>query len=368
MQDSSDVRVAIVQAKPVFLDHDASLEKAVNLIGQASKEGALLIAFGEAWLPGYPIHTLGAADHDKWWDLAVAYLDNSVEIPGPATEALCSAAREATVDIVIGVSERSSETQGTLYSTMLYIDANGEIIAKHRKMRPSPRERMVWADGDGGDLTVQIRDYGMTSTLASVEHQMVTPTYVLAEQGTQFHIAAWPGGDIDSKQPNSAMWPRQHALSRAFALQTGAFVLCSGSVLTKADVPEQYQSFVQHELTGASAVIDPLGEIIAGPAEGETILYADCKLDALKMGKIGFDCTGHSGRSDLLQVTNTANMMDGMDGYQDPEEDSDDDHDDQPDDDPMMDDDGQSTSDQDTPQPGPETSSEQPQPKTGNPQ
>ena len=80
MADTGILRVAAVQASPIFLDRDASLEKAVNLIKQAADEGAVLAAFGEAWLPGYPIHAWASSASPLWWEFASAYLDQSIEI------------------------------------------------------------------------------------------------------------------------------------------------------------------------------------------------------------------------------------------------------------------------------------------------
>lgn len=300
--NGDSVRVAAIQAAPCFLDREASLDKAIGLIQAAAAQGAQLAAFGEGWLPGYPIHALAAADSELWWELAAAYLEQAVETEGPAADALCSAARDAAIDVVIGASERDPITRGSIYSTQLFIGSDGQLLGRHRKMKPAPRERTVWADGDALGLMVHDRGYAIASALGSCEHQMILPSYALAEQGTQIHVAAWPGGE----QAPAGAWAHQHLLSRAFAAQAGAYVVCAGGVLTPADVPERYRPLLRQAFAGDSAIIDPRGEIIAGPAAGETMVIADCPLAAVRAAKVAFDCSGHSGRSDQLRFWNQA--------------------------------------------------------------
>jgi predicted amidohydrolase len=304
MADTGILRVAAIQASPIFLNRDASLEKAVNLIKQAANEGAMLAAFGEAWLPGYPLHAWASSTSALWWEFASTYLAQSIEIPGSATDALCAIAQEKAIDVVIGVSERDTNTRGSAYATLLFIGAEGQILGRHRKLKPAPHERTVWADGDAVELRVHDRPYGGLSGLTSTEHQMVLPTYALAEQGSQVHVASWPGGEPQGPSRTNAKAARQHLLSRAFAAQTGAYVVCAGAVLNKSAVPEKYRDYLSYECAGHSAIIDPSGDIIAGPVEGEHILIADCSMAAVRSAKIAFDCAGHSARPDQLKLWN----------------------------------------------------------------
>ncbi len=134
MPDSGIIRVAAIQASPVFLNRDASLEKAVALIRQAADEGAVLAAFGEAWLPGYPLHAWASSTSPLWWELASAYLEQSIEIPGAATDALCAVAAEKGIDVIIGVSERDTNTRGSAYASLLFIGGEGQILGRHRQL------------------------------------------------------------------------------------------------------------------------------------------------------------------------------------------------------------------------------------------
>ncbi len=298
----TSIRVAVIQAAPVYFDPQGGVEKARRLIMQAASKGVSIIAFGECWLPGYPVHALCGMDTHGWMGFAAEYLDHALDIPGAESNALCEIARQFNIEIVMGVAERDPITRGSLYSTQLVINSEGELVGRHRKLRPGINERAVFADGDASGLQVFERDYGVISTLAGVEHQMVLPTYGLAEQGTQFHVASWPGGEM----AGIATASRQHLLSRAFAAQTGAYVLCAGGILSAENVPEPYRHFFREPLTGESAIIDPRGEICAGPVTGETILYANCSPAMIRAAKVAFDCTGHSARTDQLEFRNHA--------------------------------------------------------------
>jgi predicted amidohydrolase len=298
-----NIRVAAIQASPLFLDRDGCVEKAIQLIRQAAGRGVSLAAFGEGWLPGYPIHALQPPNSTLWWELAADYLDQAIEIPGPATDALAGAAREVGIDVVIGVSERDPITRGSVYATSLFISAEGEILGRHRKLRPALSERAVWADGDAIDLHVHDRGYACVSALNGCEHQMVLPTYALAEQGTQIHVACWPGGE--TRSPHAPL-SQQHLLSRAFAFQTGAYVLCVAGLLMKDSVPPKYREFLAQDYSGDSMIIDPRGEIVVGPVAGENMLIADCSLALIRAAKVAFDCAGHAARKDQFRLSTPA--------------------------------------------------------------
>jgi predicted amidohydrolase len=309
--DPEAVRVAVAQASPVFLDRDATLDRALRLIGGAASQGALLVVFGEAWIPGYPIHAWSPPASALWWELAAQYLDQSLDFAGPTVDELCAAARKADIDVIIGLAERDPATGGSVYSTVAVIGREGQVVDRHRKLRPTAYERVVWADGDALGLQVHDRGYANVSTLLSSEHQMVLPTYALAEQGSQIHAACWPGHVSPAR---TMMWPDQQLLSRAFAAQTGAYVLCAGVPLSRKRIPEKYQEFLTEEFAGGSVIIDPRGDVIAGPIDGEDLIVADCSLATVRAAKVAFDCAGHSSRRDQLRFTNQAQDQATMTG------------------------------------------------------
>lgn len=301
MTHFSEFRMAAIQAAPVLLDRDASTDKACRLIEAAAEKGATIAAFGETWLPGYPFFT-HAAPSPLWWQAAAEYLANAVEIPSPTTDRLCAAARRAGIDVVIGVVERDARTRGTVYCTLLFIGREGTILGRHRKLKPTHAERTVWGEGDTSGLNVYERPYARISGLNCWEHQMMLPGYALAAQGTQIHVAAWPGRESGAPAVPVSVWTRQLLLSRAFASQAGAYVIASGGVRMPEHVPERYAELCTRDHTGDSYIIDPRGEIIAGPAKGEAILVADGSMEAVMAAKVGVDIGGHYSRPDQLQL------------------------------------------------------------------
>lgn len=294
------VRVAIAQAASCFFDKTAGTEKAERLIEEAGRGGAELVAFGETWLPGYPFF-VDSGLSELWWEAAAAYLKNAILIPGPETEALCAAAARAGVDVVIGAAELEPATRGSCYASLVFIGREGEVLGRHRKIKPTHHERSVWADGDAKGLKVYERGYGRLGGLNCWEHNILLPGFALIAQGVQIHVSAWPGREPDTA-PSEPVWARQVLLSRAFASQAGAYVLAAAGLRRLEDVPERWRPLFPFEGNGRSVIIDPRGEVIAGPAEGETLLYADLDLDLVFKAKSACDPAGHYSRPDLFEV------------------------------------------------------------------
>jgi predicted amidohydrolase len=293
-------RMAAIQAAPVLFDKGASTEKACMLIARAGKEGADVAAFGEAWLPGYPFWVDGAVQ-DLTWKASAVYIENAVEIGGPETDALCAAARAAGCDVVIGIAERDSFSQGTVYCTALTIGREGEILGRHRKLKPTHAERIIWGDGDAAGLKVHARAYGRLSALNCWEHQMMLPGYALVAQGAQIHAALWPGWE-KIPAPDDYCWARQHLLSRTFASQAAAYVICAAGLRLKQHIPDRWKQLGAWEHTGHSIIIDPRGEVIAGPVEGEAIIVAEGSLDIVRAAKAACDIAGHYSRPDVFSL------------------------------------------------------------------
>ena len=287
MTEYTQFKLAAIQAAPIYFDREASTEKACGLIQKAGAQGATIAAFSETWLPGYPFFVWGSPTDA----MAAEYLANALEIPSATTDQLCAAARQANVDVVIGVAERDAQTQGTVYCTLLFIGNDGTILGRHRKLKPTDRERTVWGEGDGSSLTVYDRSYGRISGLNCWEHNMVLPGYTLMSQGTQIHIAAWPGMSTS----------RHLFLSRAFASQAAAYVIDVGAILSPDHVSEAYKDMAD-SYPGESCIIDPKGEVMTGPAEGETILMADGSMEHIFAAKSVCDVAGHYSRPDVFQL------------------------------------------------------------------
>ena len=301
MTDYAEFTLAAIQAAPVYFDREASTEKACQLIMEAGQKGADLAAFSETWLPGYPFfHSSALVDQGR-----VTYLSNAVEIPSPTTDRLCMAAKKADVDVAIGVAELDPRTRGTVYCTLLFISQDGEILGRHRKLKPSGGERTVWGEGDGVGLTVYERPYGRISGLNCWEHRMLLPGYALMALGTQIHVATWPFSWHLDPDLNNAPF-----LSQVFAAQGGCYVIATSALLRPEDVQEAYRELAISKIDewigakkGGCRIIAPSGDVIAQAAVGEeTILTASVSLETVLEAKANIDVGGHYSRPDVLQL------------------------------------------------------------------
>lgn len=306
-------KIAAIQATSVLCDREASTRKACKLIAEAASKGAVLAAFSENWLHGYGGYGWHPVDGSEWWDFAAKFNEEAVEIPSETTDRLCAAAKEHEIDVVIGVVERDARTQGTLYCTALIIGREGEILGKHRKLKPTCGERAEWGENQTGEsIWVYDRGYAKISALNCWEHLMLLPSFALMAQGTQVHIALWPGRE--PAQPPAApqaMWPRQHLMSRAFASAGACYVMCVGGVRTKDDLPEEGAKWLNPS-TGDSVIIDPRGEILEGPLHNEEgILIADVDMSHIRAAKAVMDNAGHYSRPDVFELRVDGNKVFG---------------------------------------------------------
>ena len=191
--------IAAVQASPVFMDRDATIDKACGLIAEAAKQSAKIIVFPEAFVPTYPdwVWVLPASNGSSHAALYGELLDQSVAVPSAATDKLCRAAKANRVFVVIGVNERNADASGgSIYNTLLYISDRGELLGRHRKLMPTVAERMVWTPGDGSTLEAFETPYGRLGGLICWENYMPLARYTMYAQGVQIYVAAtWDSSD-----------------------------------------------------------------------------------------------------------------------------------------------------------------------------
>ena len=300
------VRAAAVQAAPVFLDREATVAKAAELIEEAGRGGARLVAFPETWIPGYPVWIFSAAG---WEDprAKAAYgrlQENAVEVPSDATEALCRAARAARAYVVMGMTERDGTgSRGTLFNSLLAISDRGEILGVHRKLMPTHAERIVWGQGDGSTLHVYETEIGRLGGLACWEHWMRLTRFAMHAKAEQIHVAAWPEvGD-----------PELHRLaSRHYAFEGRCLSLCvMGASLRRDAVPADFELAdalgAADDFDGlageGTAVFGPDGTVLASCAAGEeTIVYADLDLARIGEEQQALDVAGHYNRPDVFEL------------------------------------------------------------------
>jgi nitrilase len=299
------IRVAAAQISPVFLDREATVDKAIEYIALAAKEGANLIAFGEAWLPGYPwwIYLVSPI---KGFPFAQRLYENAVEIPSRTTDRLCKAARDNNICVVIGLTEKD---RGSLYLAQLFIDAGGSIIGHRRKLKPTHNERAVWGEGDGSDIIVVKTEFGNLGALNCWEHLQPLTRFAMNYLNEQIHVSAWPGFSLYTGVMHSFSAEANLAASRSYALETQTFVIHVGPH-TDADTVAMLCEGDEHAASllrvggGYSEIIDPNGKTIGGPLEpdAEGLVFADCDLSLIGAARMANDPAGHYARADVTQL------------------------------------------------------------------
>jgi len=314
------VKAAVVQASPVFMDKGKTIEKACALIRDAGRNHAEIIAFSEAFIPGYPAYyTVGyETPPHEWTDYMIALQENSLVIPSDDTRILGEAARDAGAYVVIGCNELDDRPGSqTVYNTLLFIDKNGEVMGRHRKTMPTYTERVYWGMGDASDIRVFDTDIGRIGGLICWENHMTLIRAAMIHRGVEFHIAVWPGnwkrGEtqllVADTSPGGALCNLQ-SLIKVHAFEAGAFVLSGCGYLDSDDFPEKWHYIRDGDhinfdwARGGSSIVNPAGRYLAEPSfEKDAILYAECFANQIKAVKAIFDSLGHYSRWDIAQLS-----------------------------------------------------------------
>jgi nitrilase len=292
------VTVACVQAEPVIMDRDATIEKLGRLAAEAAGSGAKLLVFPEAFIPAYP-SSVWARALAGWAEPgakeAFALLAReSVEVPGEAVDRLAEIARENEVWLVTGVTERDPERPGTLYNTLLYHAPNGSLALKHRKLVPTNHERLVWGQGDGEGLRAIETGIGRIGGLICWENYMPLARFALYESGVEIYLA-----------PTAEDEETWHISIRHIARESRSFVLSCCVFQRASSYPDDVQLADGDELVGrgGSAILAPDGSYLAGPLwDEEGILYAELDPQVLYEERQRFDAAGHYHRPDVLSL------------------------------------------------------------------
>ena len=302
------VTVACVQAEPVILDRDATIEKLGSLTAEAAGNGAQLVVFPEAFIPAYP-SSVWARALAGWAEPgakeAFALLAReSLELPSEAADRLGEIARANEAWLVTGVTERDPEHPGTLYNTLLYHSPDGTLALKHRKLVPTNHERLVWGQGDGEGLRAIETGLGRIGGLICWENYMPLARFSLYESGVEIYIAS-TADDGDSWQPTLVH----------IAREARAFVVSPSHFQRAASYPKDFPlarllEGVDLVGRGGSAILDPDGSYLAGPLyDEEGILYAELDPARLDEERQRFDPAGHYHRPDVLGLRVSPNRV-----------------------------------------------------------
>lgn len=298
-------RAAAIQAAPVFLDLDASIDKAVRLIAEAAANGAKLIAFPETWLPGYPWFVW--LDSPAWgMQFIQRYHDNSLVYGTPQAERIAQAAKKHNIVVVMGLSEKQG---GSLYMGQWIIDENGNTVAQRRKLKPTHVERTVFGEGDGSDLTDYDTGLGRIGALCCWEHLQPLSKYAMYAQNEQVHIAAWPSFSLYRGGAYALGSEVNNAASRIYAVEGQCFVLAPCATVSAemvqmlcGDDPMKKQLLLAGG--GFTAIYAPDGQLMHEPLpeDQEGIVYADLDLGMISLAKAAADPAGHYSRPDVTRL------------------------------------------------------------------
>ncbi|MFP6560167.1 carbon-nitrogen hydrolase family protein [Paraburkholderia sp. B3] len=306
------VKVAAAHAAPVFLNRRETVAKAIDLIREASQNGAQLIAFPESFIPAFPVWAALWAPIDNH-DLFERFTEESLYADGPEIEQIAAEAARNGIYVSLGFSERSHASVGCLWNSTVLIDAQGVVINHHRKLVPTFYEKLLWASGDGAGLQVADTPIGRIGGLICGENTNPLARYSLMAQGEQIHISSWP-----------ALWPtRRPVTGRNFdnvaanRLRAGAhsFEAKAFGIICAGYMDAQMRDFLIARNPEAAAVLDgssraatmfvdptgsPVGDLLC---EKEGIAYAEFDLNRCIEPKQFHDVVGYYNRFDIFALS-----------------------------------------------------------------
>ncbi|MBT0729494.1 carbon-nitrogen hydrolase family protein [Rosenbergiella nectarea] len=298
------VKVACVQAAPVFMDLDATVDKTLRLIAEASQQGAELIAFPETWIPGYPWFLwLNSPAHN--FPLVYEYHKHSLSLESEQAQRIANAAKHYNIRVVLGFSEKD---HGSLYISQWMIGSDGETIGTRRKLKATHVERTLFGESDGSSLRPWETDIGRVGALCCWEHLQPLTRYAMYAQHEEIHIAAWPSFSLYT-QHSAALGPDVNtAASRLYAAEGQCFVIAPCAIVSQQMIDILFaqgdHSALLHAGGGHARIYGPDGSELATPLDEdeEGLLFAELHPDAITCAKFAADPVGHYSRPDVTQL------------------------------------------------------------------
>ena len=297
-------RAAAVQAAPIFLDLEATIDKSIKIIKEAAAGGAQLVAFPETWLPGYPWHIW--LDSPAWgMQFVQRYHDNSLVYGSPQAKRLSDAAKASNIMVSMGLSEKYN---GSLYMGQWLIGADGETVSARRKLKPTHVERTVFGEGDGSDLSVFDTPLGRVGSLCCWEHLQPLSKYAMYAQNEQVHIAAWPSFSLYRGGAYALGAEVNNSASQIYAVEGQCFVVAPCATVSKEMVQTLCTDEMKKQLLleggGFARIYAPDGQMMHKPlAETEEgLVYADLDLGMISLAKAAADPSGHYSRPDVTRL------------------------------------------------------------------
>ena len=299
-------KAAAVQAAPVFLNTDATVEKVCGLIAEAARNGAQLVAFPEVFVAGYPYWSwlTNPIDASPWFERLCRC---AIEIPGPEIAKIAQAAARHRVNVVIGVNERSRYGVGTVYNTLITIGDDGRILGRHRKLVPTWAEKLTWAPGDASGLRVHQTSVGPLGSLACGENTNPLARFSLLAQGELVHVASYIALPVAPADYDMAEAIRLRAAAHSFEGKVFTVVSCSTVseeiLQSLAPTNPKARDLLMRRQSAFSGVLGPDGRVIGQPLiDDEGICYAEIDLGRCIQPRQMHDITGHYNRFDIFEL------------------------------------------------------------------
>jgi nitrilase len=299
------LKIGLAQIAPVWLNREGTLDKVLGYVHAAAEAECNLVVFGEALIPGYPFwieRTHGAEFNSPMQkEIHAHYMANAVQIEAGHLDAICEAAREHHMAVMVGCIERPGDRGGhSLYASLVYVDAEGVVQSVHRKLMPTYEERLTWSPGDGHGLRTHQLGAFTVGGLNCWENWMPLPRAALYAQGEDLHVAVWPGSASNTQE-----------ITRFMALEGRSYVISVSGLMRGADIPEDtpHRSEIitdSQELfaDGGSCVAAPDGTWVVEPVVGEEkLILATLDHQRVREERQNFDPAGHYARPDVTRLT-----------------------------------------------------------------
>ncbi|MEL6467539.1 MAG: carbon-nitrogen hydrolase family protein [Pseudomonadota bacterium] len=301
------VKIAAVQASPVWLDAKGTLDKTIALIEEAGRKDVKLIAFGEVWLPGYPF-SIWLLPPMQAMDVVMRHRAAAITLDGPEMRAIGDAAAKAGTYVMLGFAERDG---GSIYCSQALIDDRGDMVMSRRKLKPTHMERTVWGEGPADDLKIIETPFGKVGGLCCWENMQPINRHGMFQLGEQIHVACWPSFGMFKGAPQAYALSAEANLvqSQCYAMQGGCYVLAPGSIITEDqldDITMGNADAAQMVFAGggAAAVFGPDGRRLTDPIDeySDGLAIAEADLGMIEASKVFADPAGHYNRPDVARI------------------------------------------------------------------
>ena len=296
------VTVAAVQSAPVYLNRDATVDKACRVIDEAASRGAKVIGFPESYVPGYP-WWIWMGSPNEGMPHYIRLYQNAVEIPSPAVSRLSDAAKRNKVYVCISVTEKDGMS---LYLTQLWFNPQGDLVGKHRKFKCTSAEKTIWGDGDGSMAPIIESEYGNLGGLQCWEHALPLNLAAMSSLNEQIHVSSWPSflpgdGDLFGIECCELM-------AKYYAVSNQVYCIMTSHIYTDEMREMICNTDAQREMMqngyGCTEIIAPNAKVLAKvPRDEEGLAIAEIDLSAQIPGKFLTDPAGHYSTPGFLSLT-----------------------------------------------------------------